>query len=154
MHRLELKIPPPIVGLVVAIIMWAGTSALPALTTHLPRHFILAAAILAALGVFFSAAGMLAFRRARTTVNPFKPNTASALVTSGVYGKTRNPMYLGLLLALTGWALYLASLPAALGPILFFLYITRFQILPEERVLTSLFGSTYTEYCQQVRRWA
>lgn len=63
-------------------------------------------------------------------------------------------MYLGLLLALTGWALYLASLPAVLGPILFFLYITRFQIVPEERVLTKMFGSTYADYCNRVRRWA
>lgn len=154
MHRLELKIPPPLIGFVIALAMWGLAKALHVFPSPVPRYLILAAAVVAALGVLISAGGILAFKRARTTISPINPGTTSALVTSGVYARTRNPMYLGMLLALTGWALYLASVSVAWGPVLFFLYITRFQIVPEERVLTGLFGSAYVDYCRKVRRWA
>jgi protein-S-isoprenylcysteine O-methyltransferase Ste14 len=78
---------------------------------------------------------------------------ASALVTGGVYRLTRNPMYLGLLLDLLAWAVFLwAPLALAVLPI-FVLYIHRFQIVSEERALSSLFGSEYADYKQLVRRW-
>ncbi len=62
-------------------------------------------------------------------------------------------MYLGMLIALLGWAVYLPSALALLGPVMFAFYITRFQIIPEERALHSIFGSAYYEYSQRVRRW-
>jgi protein-S-isoprenylcysteine O-methyltransferase Ste14 len=75
------------------------------------------------------------------------------MVTMGVYGRTRNPMYLGLIFVLTGWTIYLAAPWAILGPVLLVLFTTRFQIVPEERVLTAKFGSEYTDYQARVRRW-
>jgi len=93
------------------------------------------------VGVVFSTAGVIRFRQAKTTVNPTKPHAASALVTSGIYKFTRNPMYLGLLFVVIGWAAFLFSLWALVGPVAFALYITRFQIQPEERVLGGLFGA-------------
>lgn len=98
-------------------------------------------------------AGVISFRRARTTVNPLKPETATALVTSGVYRYTRNPMYLGMLAILVAWAAFLASPAALLGPLGFWTYIQRFQIRPEEKMLTSLFGRAFTDYTSRVRRW-
>jgi protein-S-isoprenylcysteine O-methyltransferase Ste14 len=62
-------------------------------------------------------------------------------------------MYLGMLAVLLAWAAYLPSVLALLGPAAFSLYITRFQIVPEERVLHSLFGAEFVEYTQRVRRW-
>src|SRR6185312_11178713 len=97
--------------------------------------------------------GALAFRKAKTTKNPMKPQAASSLVTAGVYQRTRNPMYLGLLLVLLGLALYLWSAWSLLGPIFFVMYISRFQIEPEERALATLFGSEYSAYKAKVRRW-
>ena len=98
-------------------------------------------------------AGIASFRQAQTTVNPLKPDTATALVTSGVYGYTRNPMYLGMLAVLLAWAVFLAS-PAALAGVLgFWWYIGRFQIRPEERALAALFGSSFSDYTSRVRRW-
>ncbi|GEQ77703.1 hypothetical protein CTTA_4708 [Comamonas testosteroni] len=96
---------------------------------------------------------MVAFRRAKTTVNPVKANMASSLVIRGVYRYTRNPMYVGLLITLLAWAMFLANLLTALWAVVFVLYITRFQIIPEERVLTSLFGAEYGAYKGRVRRW-
>jgi protein-S-isoprenylcysteine O-methyltransferase Ste14 len=82
-----------------------------------------------------------------------KPETATALVCGGVYTVTRNPMYLGLLVLLIAWAVYLSSAWALLGPLAFAVYITRFQILPEERALGTLFGAEYAAYRARVRRW-
>jgi protein-S-isoprenylcysteine O-methyltransferase Ste14 len=112
-----------------------------------------AAAAIALVGIGFSAAGVLAFRRARTTVNPTTPEKATALVSSGAYRITRNPMYVGLAWVLVAWAVFLSSGWALLGVVAFVLYIGRFQIAPEERALAQLFGSEYAAYRARVRRW-
>ena len=111
------------------------------------------AVALLVIGQGIAISGMVAFRRAKTTVNPIKISTASSLVSSGVFRLTRNPMYLGLLIALAGWAVYLASWLALLGLPLFVLYMNRFQIGPEERAMASLFGADYAAYKERVRRW-
>jgi protein-S-isoprenylcysteine O-methyltransferase Ste14 len=111
------------------------------------------AGAIAVCGGALSAAGYIAFRRAQTTINPLRPANASSLVTSGIYRFSRNPMYLGLLLVLIGWALRLSSLPALAGPLIFLLYIRRFQIAPEEEALAARFGKAYSEYTARVRRW-
>jgi protein-S-isoprenylcysteine O-methyltransferase Ste14 len=152
MRLLELRIPPPIVALTVAGGMWLVARSAPVL--QVPHTVRLAAAIaLAVLGAAVALAGVLSFRRARTTLNPLKPETSAALVTGGVYSFTRNPMYLGMLLALIGWAAYLSSSWSLLGPVLFVMYIARFQIVPEEKALDQLFGASFAEYRRRVRRW-
>lgn len=116
---------------------------------------ILIAAVItiALVGVGFSVAGVFSFRRAKTTVNPTKPETASSLVCSGIYGATRNPMYLGLFFVLVAWSVFLSSAWVSLGPLAFVLYTNRFQISPEERVLLTMFGTGYSAYKSKVRRW-
>jgi protein-S-isoprenylcysteine O-methyltransferase Ste14 len=151
MRSLELKIPPPLVALLVAAAMW-GFSATGRI--EMPIALRIAVGVVAALAGFgIAISGVIAFRRAHTTVSPLKPDTASRLVTSGVYGFTRNPMYLGLCLVLAGWAFFLSSPLMLLGPLAFILYITRFQIVPEERSLSSLFGEAFADYQAKVRRW-
>lgn len=151
MSSLELKIPPPVVALLVALAMWGIARLAPA--TDEPSARIAIALALAVVGVAFSVSGVVAFRRAKTTENPMKPQAASSLVIAGVYKITRNPMYLGLSLVILGWAVFLWSAWALLGPIVFMAYIARFQIVPEERVLASLFGREYSVYKAKVRRW-
>jgi protein-S-isoprenylcysteine O-methyltransferase Ste14 len=94
-----------------------------------------------------------AFMRAGTTINPVAIDTASILVTTGPFARSRNPMYVAMALLLTAWALALNSLAALAGPLLFVLFITRFQILPEEGAMSAKFGATYTDYRARVRRW-
>ena len=149
---LELKIPPLIVWLVFAGAMLGVAYSAPSLTFSLASSSAIAV-ILVALGVAVTLAGVIAFRDKRTTVNPLQPQKTSALVTSGIYRVTRNPMYVGMAFLLTAWAVYLASAWALLGPLLFVAYITRFQILPEEAALHRLFGASFAAYCQRVRRW-
>lgn len=152
MRSLELLIPPPVVGLAVATAMWTVAHVAPVLQfPQLVR--LLVATVLAAIGVAVALGGVRSFRRAKTTVNPLKPETSVALVSTGVYAFTRNPMYLGMVLVLLAWAAYLSSMWSFVGPVLFALYITRFQIVPEERALERLFGAPFAEYKKCVRRW-
>ena len=152
MKSLELKVPPPLVAAIVAAAMWGISRVTPLLEVATAYRFWAAFAV-AAAGGFFSIGGVVAFRRARTTVNPMKPESASLLVGSGVYRITRNPMYVGLLLVLVAWATVLAAPFALPGPLAFVLYIGRFQIALEEVALTKLFGTEYAEYKAKVRRW-
>jgi protein-S-isoprenylcysteine O-methyltransferase Ste14 len=105
------------------------------------------------LGVATAIQGVIEFRRARTTVDPRDPRKSTAIVTSGIYRFTRNPMYLGFLLVLVSWSVYLSNLCAAVGPVLFILYMNRFQIEPEERILSARFGEVYDAYKAAARRW-
>ena len=98
-------------------------------------------------------AAFIQFRRVHTTVDPRKPETTSTLVTTGVYAWTRNPMYLGLLLLLLGWAIRLGTLSPFLGPLLFIPLIQHVQIRPEEHALRMQFGKDYDRYCHRVNRW-
>jgi protein-S-isoprenylcysteine O-methyltransferase Ste14 len=152
MHRLELKIPPLVVLVFVGGLTWCAARMAPAAEFQVPARRAVATGI-AALGVGIAVAGVVSFRRARTTVNPLNPETASALVTSGIYRRTRNPMYLGALVALLGWAVFLANAVAFIMTPLFVVYMNRFQIGPEERALTALFGPQFSEYCSKVGRW-
>lgn len=106
-----------------------------------------------AVGLAIGLAGVRSFRSAGTTVNPLKPDGSSALVVNGIFRRTRNPMYLGLLLLLLGWGLYLANPFALLLVVAFPPYMNRFQIRPEERALEAAFGQAFTEYRRRVRRW-
>src|SRR5207247_8309582 len=99
MSVLELQVPPPIVALVLALLMWLTPAAAGVVQIPYPAR-VLCAVILVCIGQGIGIAGMLAFRRARTTVSPVKPSLTSSLVIRGVYRYTRNPMYVGFLLTL------------------------------------------------------
>ena len=152
MPQLELRVPPPVIAAAVAAAMWLVSTTTPLLSASAPLRVVLAVT-LALVGGSFSLAGVVSFRRAKTTVNPMKPENTTALVTSGVYTVTRNPMYVGLAFVLVAWAVYLLSPVALAGPLAFVLYITRYQISPEERALSTMFGSEYASYKSKVRRW-
>ncbi|MEH6652088.1 MAG: isoprenylcysteine carboxylmethyltransferase family protein [Motiliproteus sp.] len=152
MERFELKIPPVLLVVIFAVLMWAASGLLPQL--YIPLSLRIAAfAALAAIGAWIAIAGVRSFKMAETTVNPTTPNASSSLVTSGIYQRTRNPMYVGLLLLLVGWGVFLASLYALALTVGFVVYMNRFQIRPEERALESLFGEEVLSYQRQVRRW-
>lgn len=152
MQRLELKVPPVAQALVIGFLMWLLSASLPSLALSLPWRTMLALAFYVA-GTVIALAGLVEFIRRKTTVNPVTPGAAAVVVTSGIYRWSRNPMYLGLLLVLIGWAVWLSNLMAfALLP-LFVLYMNRFQIEPEERALSAKFGRSFTEYTRSVRRW-
>lgn len=152
MNSLELSVPPVAVALLIA----GGMGGVSELTSplDLPDFLRLSLSLmLVASGAWISLIAVGAFRQANTTVNPTKPDSTSALVCTGVYRYTRNPMYLGFLLILCGLGIFLVSPPAFIGPAVFVLYMNRFQIVPEERALAAHFGDEFVRYQRQVRRW-
>lgn len=157
MPNLELKIIPPLVALLAALLM-AGLSwlmpisALPASVLPLAARVGLALLCMV-LGVVTSLSGALLFRRVKTSINPSKPLGSSVLVRTGIYARTRNPMYLGIALVLLGCAIGLANGAALLGLLGFVWYITCFQIVPEEKALLAIFGADFVAYKATVRRW-
>ncbi|MGY0218219.1 methyltransferase family protein [Endozoicomonadaceae bacterium StTr2] len=152
MKQLELKIPPVIVVFLVAVAMWLMAKVMPRIVLSFEaRYLILLAFNL--VGFLIALSGVRAFRKAQTTVNPVKPDTASSLVSGGIYRFTRNPMYLGMLFSLGGWGLFLGSIYSLIWLPVFILYMNRFQIQPEERALGQLFGDEFKAYCSRVRRW-
>jgi protein-S-isoprenylcysteine O-methyltransferase Ste14 len=152
MEWLELRVPPPVVGVAVGLVMWLAAVALPALDFDLPAPGA-AALALAAVGLAIGATAFLQFRKAKTTVNPLNPEASTALVVVGIYRLTRNPMYLGMLVILIAWALWLSNLAAVVLLPLFVAYLNRFQIVPEERALQARFGAGFERYRESVRRW-
>ena len=150
--RLDAKLPPPLVMLACGAAAWAAAHLLPALAVAVPARVPLAIAVaVIALSIELAAAAL--FFRRRTTVNPLKPHTATQLVVDGPNRFSRNPMYVGQALLLAGWALWLAHALAPLGAVAYVLWITRFQILPEERALAALFGEDYAAYRARTPRW-
>lgn len=152
MHALENRIPPPLVATFSGLLM--GLIAVLTPGIDLPTSVRIGLSVaLVALGLFFCLAGLVSFRRAKTTINPLRPARASALVSSGIYRVSRNPMYVGFALILLALAAGLASAWSLIGVLGFMLFIGRFQIAPEERALNGLFGEEYSAYQRRVRRW-
>lgn len=147
LSALETKVPPPLLVVALAAIVWflPGTgSSIGHLALGLP---------VTALGLSLNALPKVLFRRAGTTVNPLRPEQSSALITLGLYRYSRNPMYLGYAVALTGWVICLGQ-PLGLVVVGFFVgYVTRLQIMPEERQFAAMFPGEYALYSATVRRW-
>lgn len=152
LSKLELKVPPALLVLIVAFFMWL-------IANYLFVFSIASGVRYAGFGIFLISGiliivlGGLRFKAVSTTVNPITPKESSALVTTGIYRFSRNPMYIGFLFMLVGWSVFLASLYASALTIVYIIYMNRFQIEPEERALESIFGVQYLSYKSKVRRW-
>jgi protein-S-isoprenylcysteine O-methyltransferase Ste14 len=149
---LELRIPPLFLAAGFAAAVVAGSVLMPWANLPFPGHRGLALAAMV-LGPCIAALGVLQFRQAHTTINPKRPARARSVVNTGVYRFSRNPMYLGMALALLGLAAWRSSLPGYLAVALFVTYMTRYQIRPEEQALLAKFGGEFAAYQARVRRW-
>lgn len=150
--NMELKLPPVIVVLIAVLLMLLADYLLPALAFDLALAPVLAAGLVLA-GAVPAILGVLAFRRAATTVDPRYPENSTQLVTRGIYGFTRNPMYLGMAIGLLGCAVFLRNGFCLAIPLLFMAYLSRFQIQPEEQHMRDRFGAAFVDYSVRVRRW-
>ncbi|MCF7520619.1 isoprenylcysteine carboxylmethyltransferase family protein [Neisseria sp. ZJ106] len=148
---MKLKIPPPLWTLLTALTMWLLAHIAPD-AFSLPSASWLAA-IIAVAGGLITAAGARALSQAKTTLSPHHPDQTTQIVRHGILRFSRNPMYLGMALFLTAWAIFLGHMLAWLGVVGFIWIITVLQIQPEERLLAEKFGADYADYCRQTRRW-
>ena len=103
------------------------------------------------IGLILAASAARLFSKAKTGIVPFSESTK--LVISGAYRLTRNPMYLGMALVLASIAVFFNLLGGIILIALFCAYITKFQIIPEERAMSDLFSDDFDKYTKETRRW-
>lgn len=151
-RKTALRVPPLIVAGLMAVFMWLLATYVPLVLVVFAGQWIIAL-IFALFGAQLAIASVRALHDNETTVNPLQPDTTSALVTSGVFRLSRNPIYLGFLSALIGFAIWLGALTSILVLPFFVWYMNRFQIRPEEAALRARFGEEFEQYISQVRRW-
>lgn len=141
-----------IILVLIGTVMWGMSSLIPSASLSIPyRSYLCSVAVV--VGIVIALTAIRSFRAAQTTTNPMDPDAAERLVTNGVYQLSRNPMYLGATLLLLALAVYLQNAMAFVTMPLFMIYLTLFQIRPEERILTEKFGEQFRSYEKSVRRW-
>jgi protein-S-isoprenylcysteine O-methyltransferase Ste14 len=146
--------PPPLLLLVVIVLGllldWLAPAYLLSLLLSLPERIIIAVVLIVASAAITIPA-IRDFRSVGTNVEPWKPSLA--LVTNGIFGRLRNPMYVGATLFLAGLAILLASDWMLVMTIVFVLVMHFGVVKREERYLTAKFGSAYLQYMQAVPRY-
>ncbi len=150
--NLELKVVPVVQVLICMLLITCSYYLLPTLNYSFKYSNTLSLVILV-MAVFIVGIAIINFKQSKTTVNPTKPEQASKVVNTGIYHYSRNPMYLAMLLVLLAFCLYFENVVGFFTLPLFVWYIGKFQIIPEEKILTALFGKPYDEYVKSVRRW-
>ena len=148
MKSLETKIAPLIVVLFFLVLIFFLRNLLQVFTfkIYVPFFFL-------CLAIAFFSTGIIEFRKYKTTLNPLKPEESSALLTTGVFKFSRNPIYLALLNLLISFSIYLGSFLGLIILPLFVIYMNQFQIKPEEKAMLKLYGKEFENYCSKVRRW-
>jgi protein-S-isoprenylcysteine O-methyltransferase Ste14 len=147
---METKIPPPIVTLVFGLSIFFSKGMFQAVEI---KHSFYIGTLLLLLGFVILISAVRLFRKDETTVNPLSPEQATKLVTAGIFKYSRNPMYLGMALVLGSIAIFFNLLGGIILITLFCLYITKFQIIPEERAMKDLFPDDFDKYTKVTRRW-
>ena len=150
--QMHLKVPPPIMTAISMMLMWLVATLVPQYAIDIPGKSVLAI-VIAAMGFAIGLPAIRLFRHQGTTVDPRYPDRSEALVVKGIYRYTRNPMYVGFAMLASAWMVWLGN-PVNIAVLVgFIVYITRFQIMPEEKALAEKFGSDYALYKESVRRW-
>ena len=144
------KIPPPIVTLIFGLIIFFSKSLFPIFKFNNSNYVSL---IFLIFGFIILITAVKSFKKHQTTINPLNPDQASTLVNSGIFSFTRNPMYLGMLFILLSISFNFNILGGIIICFLFKIYITIFQIMPEEEAMEKIFGKDFVEYKNKVRRW-
>lgn len=152
MDWLELKVPPALSFVLTGLLMWVSSACFPSFES-VGWFSCLLGWVAFSSGGLLCVLGLLAFISKRTTPDPRDPHQTSTLVCGGIYQYSRNPMYLGFVVILVSFMLWLGSPLLAIYIAGFVAFLTRFQIKPEERILRYRFGQAYQDYMNQVPRW-
>lgn len=150
MISIKTKIPPPLVALVFIFLIISTKNSFP--KVEIIWGFIIGSiSIIFGLIVILSA--IILFKKNKTTISPLNPSNATKLIVHGLYNFSRNPMYLGLLLVLSGISIIQNPIGGLLFVSSFILYLNHFQIIPEENAMLDLFKDDFLKYKENVRRW-
>ena len=148
--NLENKIPPPIIALVVGIIISASSAIIKPFNIY-GIEFV--AIVIMAGSFLIIILSINKFKKENTTINPMDLTQTIKLVVTGTFALSRNPMYLGLAGILIGVTLFLKAWLGFIAIPIFIMYINKYQIAPEEKILTEKFKDDYISYCSTVKRW-
>ena len=144
------KIPPPIVTLAFGLMIYFSRNIFPDINNII---FYVLSLFFIILGPFILISAVRSFKAEQTTINPININNASSLVISGVFKYSRNPMYLGMVFILLALSFRFNLVGGILFTSIFIMYITKFQIIPEEAAMKSIFGEDFNKYKNNTRRW-
>tara|TARA_Y100000748_G_scaffold86787_1_gene71838 strand:+ start:380 stop:826 length:447 start_codon:yes stop_codon:yes gene_type:complete len=144
------KIPPPIVTLFFGLCIYLSRPYFPEFSFSILNSL---STISFVLGITVFATAVSSFKRQNTTVNPISIEKASSLVVNGVFKYSRNPMYLGMLFILLGLTFKFNLIGGLLFTSIFMIFISIFQIKPEEAAMEKLFDQEWKNYIKNVRRW-
>ena len=144
------KIPPPIVTLAFGLMIYFSRDIFPDINNII---FYVLSLFFIILGPFILISAVRSFKAEQTTINPININNASSLVISGVFKYSRNPMYLGMVFILLALSFRFNLVGGILFTSIFIMYITKFQIIPEEAAMKSIFGEDFNKYKNKTRRW-
>jgi len=144
------KIPPPIVTLFFGLCIYLSRSYFPEFSSSVLNLFSVISFV---VGISVFVAAVSSFKKEKTTVNPISIEKASSLVVNGIFNYSRNPMYLGMSFILLGLAFKFNLIGGLLFTVIFMLFITIFQIRPEEAAMEKLFDQGWKDYIKNVRRW-
>ncbi len=147
---MKTKIPPPVVTLVSALLIFFSKELFPSYAFDY-QSMLSIGVFISGLMILVSAVSL--FKKKETTVNPMSPEKASSLVVDGVFKYTRNPMYLGMSVVLLSISIQFNLIGGLLIVCLFVAYITVFQIIPEEEAMEENFGEEYLSFKKSTRRW-
>ena len=145
-----IKIPPPLIVLVLIVSIYFSSKKIDLI--NIPLQMEISIFILSA-GILIFVNPVLQFIKSKTTVNPIQFEEVNKLVTSGIFKYSRNPMYLGMLMIVLSTSIFYLNIYSILTPLLFILWINKFQIKREEEFLIEKFGDEYLSYKKKTRRW-
>ena len=145
-----IKIPPPILVIILTSLVYFSSTKLELI--YLPYRQIVSVVILI-IGLIVIVSPVVDFIKSKTTVNPVKFKNVNRLVTTGIYRYSRNPMYLGMILIIISTTIYYLNFLSVFSPLIFYIWINKFQINREEIFLEDKFGSEYLKYKSKTRRW-
>ena len=150
MISIKTKIPPPLVALTFGFLVINSKSIFPKIEVGLGGVF---GSFMIIIGIVIILLAIIQFKKYKTSITPLNPSNATKLIVYGIYKFSRNPMYLGLLLILSGISIIQNPIGGLLFVPAFILYINHFQIIPEESAMLDLFKDDFLKYKENVRRW-
>lgn len=144
------KIPPPLLVIILTSLVYFSSTKLELI--YLPYRQMISTLILI-IGLIIIISPVVNFIKSKTTVNPVKFENVNRLVTTGVYKYSRNPMYLGMIMIIISTTVYYLNFLSVFSPLIFYIWINKFQISREEIFLEDKFGDDYLKYKSKTRRW-
>ena len=144
------KIPPPIVALFCGLGIYCSRYLFPTFSFD---YSILISIIFVLTGFFVFLSAIRSFKKQETTIDPLNPEKATSLVTNGIFKYSRNPMYLGVILILCSISIQFSLIGGLIIIPIFLLFITKYQIIPEEKAMKNLFKEDFQSYKEKTRRW-